>query len=405
MTAGRPAAREGFGAVLGAAEFRALWAGQAQSIAGDQLARVALAVLVYDRTRSPLLTAAAYAASYVPWLIGGLVLGGLADRWPRRTVLVRCDLGRCALTAAMTMPGMPLPASVALQFAVTSLDGPFDAARAGTLRDILPGDRYRLGVAVAGSTAMTAMVAGYAAGGFLVGTIGARPSLALDAATYAVSAAVIRLAVTARPAARDGGRMPLAARVTSGLALVFADPRLRTCMLFGWLVAVYTVPSALAVPVAASLGGGPVAAGLVLAAGPLGTAAGMAVYGRRAGPERQARWMGPLAVLCCATLGLFAARPGLAWSLVIITASGAAGSFQVAANTGFMAGLRRDQQAQAFGIAVAGMSTIQGLSYLAAGAAASAAPADVVIAAWGAAGAAAALALTASWRAAGRAGR
>ncbi|MGH3191240.1 MAG: MFS transporter, partial [Streptosporangiaceae bacterium] len=263
VTASPAAAAGGFRAVFSAPEFRALWAGQAQSIAGDQLARVALTVLVYDRTRSPLLTAAAYAASYVPWLIGGLVLGSLADRWPRRTVLVRCDLGRGALVAAMALPGMPLLGSVALQFAVTSLDGPFDAARAGTLRDILPGDRYRLGVAVAGSTVMTAVTAGYAAGGVLVGTIGARPALALDAATFLVSAAVIRLGVAARPAAGAASRLPVAARVTSGLALVFADRRLRTCMLFGWLTAVYTVPSALAVPVAAGIGGGPAAAGLV----------------------------------------------------------------------------------------------------------------------------------------------
>jgi hypothetical protein len=38
-------------------EFRALWAAQILSVAGDQLARVALTLLVYDRTRSALLAA------------------------------------------------------------------------------------------------------------------------------------------------------------------------------------------------------------------------------------------------------------------------------------------------------------------------------------------------------------
>ena len=39
--------------VFGVAEFRALWAGQLLSVTGDQLAKVALTVLVYERTRSP----------------------------------------------------------------------------------------------------------------------------------------------------------------------------------------------------------------------------------------------------------------------------------------------------------------------------------------------------------------
>ena len=397
----RAAPAGGFRVILAIGEYRALWFGQAQSIAGDQVARVALTVLVYSRTHSPLLTALTYAASFLPWLAGGLVLAGLADRWPRRQVMVSCDAARGALAALMAVPGVPLPAMVALLFLVTLLDGPFTSARAGTFRDILPGDRYRVGLAITTSTMMAAMVAGYAAGGILVGAIGTRPSLALDAATYVVSALVIRLAVAARPAARDPGG-PHGTRLLPGLTLVFGDRRLRTCMLFGWLVAVYTVPSALAVPVAASLGGGPAAAGLIFAAGPLGIAAGTVAY-NRAGAARQARWMGPLAVLCCGSLALFAVRPGLAWSLVIITVSGALGSFQLAANNVFMAALRRDQQAQAFGVAQAGMATAQGLSYLAAGAAAGAAPPSAVIAVWGSTGAVAALALAVSWRPCARA--
>jgi len=52
-----------FGAVLRVAEFRALWIAEAQSMAGDQLARVALSVLVFDRTGSPSLTALSLSAT------------------------------------------------------------------------------------------------------------------------------------------------------------------------------------------------------------------------------------------------------------------------------------------------------------------------------------------------------
>src|ERR1035441_9593903 len=72
VAAARKAAAPGFRDVFAVAEFRALWAAQLLSVAGDQLARVALTVLVYDQTRSALLAAVAYAGSIVPVFLGGL---------------------------------------------------------------------------------------------------------------------------------------------------------------------------------------------------------------------------------------------------------------------------------------------------------------------------------------------
>ena len=103
-----PAPRATFRDVFAVREFRALWLSVILSAAGDRLALVALAVLVYERTRSPLLAAVAYAAGYLPWVIGGLFLADLADRRPRRTVMVTCDAVRAVLVAAMAVPGVPL---------------------------------------------------------------------------------------------------------------------------------------------------------------------------------------------------------------------------------------------------------------------------------------------------------
>ena len=65
----------------------------------------------------------------------------------------------------------------------------------------------------------------------------------------------------------------------------------------GWLGAFYTVPEALAVPYAARLHHGPSAAGLVFAAGPLGSAVGMVLFTRLVRPARGcagwARWRWP----------------------------------------------------------------------------------------------------------------
>lgn len=69
-----------------------------------------LPLLVYDRTKSPLLAALAYASGYLPWVVGGLFL---ADLRPRRTVMVVCDAVRAVLVAAMALPRIPLESLVA----------------------------------------------------------------------------------------------------------------------------------------------------------------------------------------------------------------------------------------------------------------------------------------------------
>ena len=103
-----------YGTLFANSEFRALWLAQILSVLGDQLARVALTLLVYDRTRSPLLAAVTFAASVLPVFVGGLVLSPLADRLPRRAVMIACDLARMVLVLIMAIPGVPLPVLVGL---------------------------------------------------------------------------------------------------------------------------------------------------------------------------------------------------------------------------------------------------------------------------------------------------
>ena len=191
-----------YGTLFANSEFRALWLAQILSVLGDQLARVALTLLVYDRTRSPLLAAVTFAASVLPVFVGGLVLSGLADRLPRREVMIACDLARLVLVLIMAIPGVPLPVLVGLLFAVTMISTPFTSARSAMYPDILPGDSFALGTAVTMTTYQVALVAGFAGGGTVVGFFGVRPSLLADAATFAISALIAVLWVRPRPAAR-----------------------------------------------------------------------------------------------------------------------------------------------------------------------------------------------------------
>src|SRR5450756_1506294 len=143
-----PARTATFGAVCAVGEFRVLWLADVLSLLGDQLARVALAVLVFGRTGSALLTGLVYALSFLPALVGGPLLAGLADRLPRRRLMVSCDLARGLVVAVMAAPGAPLWLLCALLVGAVLLTAPFTAARAALLPDVLPDDRYVLASAI-----------------------------------------------------------------------------------------------------------------------------------------------------------------------------------------------------------------------------------------------------------------
>ncbi len=393
-------ARATFRDVFAVREFRALWFSEILSVAGDRLALVALTLLVYSRTHSPLLAALTYAAGYLPWVIGGLFLSDLADRRPRRTVMVACDAVRAVLVAGMAVPGVPLVALVALLFATTMFTPPFESARAAITPEILQGERYVLGAAVTQTTFLAAQVAGAAGGGIAVAFIGTRPALVVDSATFVLSGLLIALGIRARPAAAgpETGRSSPLARLSGGFRLVFGDPALRTLLLFGWLIAFYTVPEGVAAPYTRELGGGPIATGLVLASTVFATTIVTPLFSRFARPRQRLALMGPLAVLTCATLIPTVLRPGLAISLVIFSLSAAFGAYQIAANTAFVIRVPDERRAQAFGLANMGVVVGQGAAFVAAGAAADVISPAAVIAISGAIGAVIAGVLTISWR-------
>jgi MFS family permease len=395
------AARVTFRDVFAVAEFRALWLAQLMSVAGDQLARVALTVLVYERTRSALLAAVTFVASVVPVFVGSLTLSWLADKYPRRRVMIVCDLVRCGLVLVMAISGMPVAALVVLLFVVTLAGAPFTAARAALYPEVLPGELYVMGTAVTLTTNQFAQIIGFAAGGALAGWLGTGRSLVIDAATFAASALIVLAWVRARPAPGSGGRSGSSARpggLRGGLRLVFASPVLRTAMLFGWLAAFYNATEGVVTPLARSLGGGPAAVGVILAAAALGETIGALVFSRLVSPPVRLRWMGPLAVGSCVVLGLFAVRPATPLALVILLlAGGLCSSYQLAANAAFVSATPRDQRGQAFGIAQGGMSLGQGAVMVLAGAAAQAVSPSLVIAVCGGIGAVIAAVLTVVW--------
>ena len=188
--------------VFAVTEFRTLWLAQLLSIGGDQFARVALAVLVYDRTGSAALAAVTFAVTAGAMLAGGLLLGWTADRFPRRALMITCDVVCTILVLVMTVPGLPVAALIVLLFTATLMVEPFISARSAINRAVLGPQRFALGTGITHATYQVAQLLGAAAGGVVVASAGVRAALLIDAASFAASAVLIRTGVKNHPTER-----------------------------------------------------------------------------------------------------------------------------------------------------------------------------------------------------------
>ncbi|AHI00481.1 MFS transporter [Kutzneria viridogrisea] len=398
MVCGQRAAR--YRDVFAIGEFRALFAAQLLSVVGDQLARVALSLLVFDRTGSPGLTALAYALTYLPELAAGPLLSGIADRRPRRMVMVVTDLARAALVALMAWPGLPLAVVCVLLVAVNALGAPFNAARAATLARVLRGEAYLLGTGAADMVDQLAQAAGFVGGGVLVLAIGPGQGLQIDSATFLVSAILVQLGVRERPVpSYPTVRDPVPAwwpALKAGAVLVLTNRTLRSLVLLACVAGFYVTIEALAVPYALDSGGGPVAIGVLLAAGPAGTVLGMAVVSRL-GAELRLRLLGPLAVAACLPLAACAFRPGIPVTAGLLLISGFASAYHLVARSAFVLAVPDHERGQAFGLAVTALRTAQGCGLLVAGLLAEYLGAAVVLTAAGVAGSMVAAAAGLAW--------
>jgi predicted MFS family arabinose efflux permease len=389
---GLPAKPATYRSLFAERQFCSIWLAQVLSLTGDQLARVAIASLVYSETRSALITGVVYAITYLPWLIGGPLLGGLADRYPRRTVMLVCQLIAAVLVGLMAVPGMPLVVLASLLFVVILAESPFLSARASLLVDVLPDDRYVLASAINQLTIQATQVLGFAVGGALVFQVGASDALAVDAVSFLLAAALVRFGVQARSAAGSGSHLGGSwQRMKVGAKVVFGDPRLRGLVLLGWLATFWVVPEGLAAPYA---DGNSTSIGLLLAAQPAGSVVGGLLLSRLVRPTVRIELMGALAVLTSVPLLFFLVTPPIPVAVALLIVSGVGTTYNLPANAAFMQALPSERRGQAFGLVSAGLVAGQGISIAVAGAIAQATSPGVVICVAGVLGSVSALALS-----------
>ena len=347
----------GFAAVLAVTEFRALWFAEAQSVFGDQLAKVALTILVYDRTGSALLAALMYALTFLSALIGGLGLSQLADRFPRRKLMIVSALVQALLVGLMAVPGMPIALLCVFVVAVGLVQSPSVAAQNALTREIFTDDElYLRSQDLRGITTNTIMLIGLAGGGMLVVAISASWALAINAVTFVISAALIARSVKERQIAggKEDGWFGAA-------RWVFGRSRMRVLLTLSWLVGLVVIPEGLVAPLARELGESDAAVGWLLAADPLGFVLGVYLLSRFVAAQHRVRVMGLLAAGASATLIGFVFHPNLLLALALLAIAGMFGAYQITVSATFNSLVPNDIRGGAFGIIRTGLRVSQGI--------------------------------------------
>ncbi|MFE9723114.1 MFS transporter [Streptomyces sp. NPDC005794] len=395
-----PGAR-GYRAVFAVREFRAVFAAHLFSLLGVTVSELALTVLVYDLTGSPLLSALTFALNFLPYLVGGTLFAGVADRYPARRVLVVCDLVCAGCVAVMVLPGTSVAGLLALRCAVAAVAPVFTGTRTAALTDILgEGDLCVLGRSLLRLVSQSAMLVGYGAGGLLLTALSPRGAITVTVVTFLCSAALLRLGTRDRPArTAEGAGGALLAQSLAGARAVLGDRRIRGLLLLFWVPAFFVVaPEALAAPYADAIGAGPATVGLLMCAMAVGHIGAELYVGAALRPGARSRLVLPVAALGLLPLLLYAFRPGPALATAALVLAGVGAAYIIGLDQWFVEAVPEQLRGRAMTLLTAGLMTSQGLGMALAGLAAEFVPVHQVVAYAGAIGTVCTLLLVAEVR-------
>lgn len=358
VTAGKDSALT-LRALLAGSDFRALWSGNAASVAAGTAQSLALSVWVYDRTRSAFLAASALVVSVVPQLVAGLLLLSLADRIPPRVLLGGWPVIRALVPLALSLADVPVGLAFGLVMAAGLGNAVEMAGRLALLVEVVPKGAYALGRTTFNVTVGLMQVTGYAVGGALVVALGTKGAFLAAVAMNLIGAASC-LGLRPRPARALAAAPHLSS--LQGTRTLLADPAIRRTLLGQWLPNGLVVGAeALYVPYAGDHAGG------LFVSAALGMAAGDLVVGRLIGRAIRSRITGPLYVLLAAPYLAFTAHPGTwaAVALVGVASTGFGGTLGL--NERLVSLLPETMRGQGLGLAGAGTVSMQAIAAALAG--------------------------------------
>jgi MFS family permease len=173
-------------------EFRLFFTGQLVSLLGDAVTPFALAWAVLDLTGSARDLGFVLAAKIAPLVVFLLVGGVFADRLPRRGVMLTADVARMAVQAATAALLLSHTARIWELVVLQAFAGIgtafFNPASTGLTPMTVSAGRLQEANALRGMSMASMQFAGPALAGLLIVTVGPGYALAVDAASFGVSA-------------------------------------------------------------------------------------------------------------------------------------------------------------------------------------------------------------------------
>jgi predicted MFS family arabinose efflux permease len=161
------------------------------AVVADALRTVALSVLVFEVSNSPLLAAVTYGIAFVPQVIGGALLGSLADRLPARLLISVAYALECVTELVIALDRPSILVSLLLVATVASLTPIFAGASSRVVAEVLTGDVYVLGRSLFNIASSAGQLVGLAFGGLMVAGLGAGKAMLVSAGCHLLAAAIV----------------------------------------------------------------------------------------------------------------------------------------------------------------------------------------------------------------------
>lgn len=369
----QPTARLSYRDALESRELRALLAGQLMSVGGLSIAAVALTILVYRRTASPLLASLTFAFSFLPYLVGAGLLSGLVDRVRPRKLVVGCDSASALLIAAIAWPGLPLPILFALLLASGTLSSVSSGARAALVRASVSEEAYVPARSLLRIAAQLAQIGGNAGGGALLVVLSPSGALLVNAAAFSLSAGTVRLVLSDHPNTGERSEARLLRDSLRGARQILANSELRRLLLVGWLAPMFAVaPEAVAAPYVTGHHGSTSSVGWWLVALPIGLIGGEYAGIRLLSAPQQRRLLAPAAAAGFLPYLAFTLDPSIPASLGLLVLSGACGLYVLGLDARVRDAASAELFARTMTLSSGGLMALQGIGFALAGAVAQA---------------------------------
>ncbi|MGZ5572593.1 MAG: MFS transporter [Usitatibacter sp.] len=266
-------------------DYMLLWSGQVASTLGTTASNVVVPLLILGMTGSPEAAGIAGALRFFPYLVFSLPVGALIDRWDRKAVMIRCDVGRAialgSIPVAMAFDALTLWQVYVVALVEGSLFVFFNIAEVAALPRVVPALQLPQASAQNEAGFGIANIVGPSLGTVLYQALGHAAPFVANTVTYIVSFLSLARIKAQLHTPRDTVTHDLRKEVAEGLRWMWANPLIRyMAFLTGGFNLINAAVPLVIIVLAKEMGANDAAIGVIFSASGVGGIVGSLVGGR-----------------------------------------------------------------------------------------------------------------------------